>query len=231
MPTNRAKLHLTDALAIVPKEVILSALFAERTPLARSIIVSLQGKPSTFGYSRVTRKQLYASRKRVPLDAAGQTCQRAELSDDGSMLIVSGMAGQGYFAEDGRWVSTEDLVGVGPDGKEVPTQPSTLDKPQALQEVEPEALFDSSAETIYSLDPEALDPALQTALAAGKLFSFDFNPRGEYTKTAYLLANDQGTFAIVGDRLQIPWCELEKPAVDLDDADEGDDGELDFEMF
>jgi hypothetical protein len=199
--------------------------------VARSIIVSLQGKPSTFGYSRVTRKQLYASRKRVPLDAVGQPCQRAELSDDGSMLIVSGMAGQGYFAEDGRWVTTDELVGLGPDGKEVPLQPSTLDKPQALQEVEPEALFDSSAETVYALDPEAIDGALQKALAAGKLFRFDFNPRGEYNKTAILLANDQGTFAIVGDRLQIPWCELEKPAVDLGDADEGDDGELDFEMF
>jgi hypothetical protein len=104
-------------------------------------------------------------------------------------------------------------------------------QPQALPEVEPEALFDSSAETVYALDPEAIDGALQKALAAGKLFRFDFNPRGEYNKTAILLANDQGTFAIVGDRLQIPWCELEKPAVDLGDADEGDDGELDFEMF
>lgn len=199
--------------------------------MARSIIVTHQGKPSTFGYSRVTRKQLYASRKRVPLDAKGQPCLRAELSDDGSMLIVSGMAGQGYFAEDGRWVSTEELVSVGPDGKEVATQPSTLDTPQPLTEVEPEAVLDSSAEVVYALDPEKLDPGLQKALADGKLFRFDFNPRGEHTKTAFLLANEAGTFAIVGDRLQIPWAELEKPAVELDDADEGEDGELDFEMF
>lgn len=199
--------------------------------MARSIIVTHQGKPSTFGYSRVTRKQLYASRKRVPLDAKGQPCQRAELSDDGSMLIVSGMAGQGYFAEDGRWVTTEELVSVGPDGKEVPAQASTLDVPQPLTEVEPEAVLDSTAEVVYALDPEALDPGLQQALAAGKLFRFDFNPRGEHTKSAFLLANETGTFAIVGDRLQIPWAELDKPSVELDDADEGDDGELDFEMF
>jgi hypothetical protein len=199
--------------------------------VARSIIVTLQGKPSTFGYSRVTRKQLYASRKRVPLDAKGQPCQRAELSDDGSMLIVSGMAGQGYFAEDGRWVTTDELVSIGPDGKEVPPQPSTLDVPQALTEVEPEALLDSTAEVVYALEPEALDPGLGKALVAGKLYRFDFNPRGELTKSAFLLANDQGTFAIVGDRLLVPWSELEKPAVELDDADEGDDGELDFEMF
>jgi hypothetical protein len=199
--------------------------------VARSIIVTHQGKPSTFGYSRVTRKQLYANRKRVPLDATGQPCLRAELSDDGSMLIISGMAGQGYFAEDGRWVSTDELVSLGPDGKVVALQPSTLDKPQPLQEVEPEALLESTADTVYALEPEAFDPGLQKALAAGKLYRFDFNPRGEHTKLAFLLANEQGTFAIVGDRLQIPWCELEKPAVDLDDADESEDGELDFEMF
>jgi hypothetical protein len=199
--------------------------------VARSIIVTHQGKPSTFGYSRVTRKQLYASRKRLPLDAKGQPCQRAELSDDGSMLIVSGMAGQGYFAEDGRWVTNEELVSVGLDGKEVPAQPSTLDVPQALHEVEPEALLDTTAEVVYALEPETLDTSLQAALAAGKLYRFDFNPRGEHTKVAFLLANEQGTFAIVGDRLQIPWAELEKPAVELDDADEGEDGELDFEMF
>lgn len=199
--------------------------------MARSIIVTHQGKPSTFGYSRVTRKQLYASRKRVPLDASGQPCQRAELSDDGSMLIVSGMAGQGYFAEDGRWVSTEELVSVGPDGKQVAAQAATLDVPQALTEVEPEAVLESTAEVVYALEPEKLDAGLQKALGDGKLFRFDFNPRGEQTKTAFLLANDQGTFAIVGDRLQIPWAELEKPAVELDDAGEGDDGELDFEMF
>lgn len=199
--------------------------------MARSIIVTHQGKPSTFGYSRVTRKQLYASRRRVPLDAKGQPCQRAELSDDGSMLIVSGMSGQGYFAEDGRWVTTEELVSVGPDGSEVPTQPSTLDVPQKLEEVDPEAVLDCTAEVVYALEPERFDAALQQALAAGKLFRFDFNPRGEHTKTAFLLANEHGTFAIVGDRLQIPWAELEQPAVELDDGDDGDDGDLDFEMF
>lgn len=200
--------------------------------MARSIIVSLQGKPSTFGYSRVTRKHLYASRKRVPLDPKGEPCQRAELSDDGSMLIVSGMAGQGYFAEDGRWVANDELVGLDVEGNPAPLQPSTLDVAQPLQEVEPEALFDSTVGAVYALEPESLDPALQKELEAGKLYRFPFNPRTDYhTDTAYLLANEQGTFAIVGNTMQIPWCELEQPAVDLDDADDDDGGELDFEMF
>lgn len=206
----------------------------ERTSgLARSIIVTHDGKPSTFGYSRVTRKQLYGARKRVPLDAKGQPCQRAELSDDGSMLIISGMAGQGYFDEQERWVTQEELVGLDASGQPVPELPSTLDVPQPLHEVEPEALLDSTASAVYALDAEALDPALAKALAAGKLFRFDFNARaGYHMESAFLVGNEHGTFAIVGNRLQLPWSELGKPEVDIDDGDEGgDDDELDFEMF
>ena len=75
------------------------------------------------------------------------------------------------------------------------------------------------------------DPALTEALGAGRLFRFDFNARADYNmETGILVGNDQGIFAIIGNTMQVPWCELEKPAVELDD-DESDDGELDFEMF
>ncbi len=199
--------------------------------MARSIIVSYQGKPSTFGYSRVSRKQLYATRKRVPLDSDGEQCQRAELSDDGSMLIVSGMTAQGYFDEGGTWIPNDQMVGVDTAGNQAPEHPSTLDKPQELTEVEPEALLDCSTDAIYALDPSEIDPELKKQLDAGKLFRFAFNMRTGYsTDQGFLVANDHGVFAIIGNELQIPWCELEKPAVEIDDDDDDDD-DLDFEMF
>lgn len=200
--------------------------------MARSLIVSYQGKPSTFGYSRVSRKQLYATRKRVPLDSASQPCQRAELSDDGSMLIVSGMTAQGYFDESNRWISSDQMVGLDEAGQPAPVHEPTLDKPQELTEVGPEALLDCSTNAIYALDPSDIDDELAAQLKAGTLFRFAFNARKGYsTDAAFLVANDHGTFAIVGRDLQIPWCELAKPAVEIDeDEDEGDD-ELDFEMF
>ena len=49
-------------------------------------------------------------------------------------------------------------------------------------------------------------------------------------ETAILVGNEQGIFAVIGDTMQVPWCELEKPAMELDD-EESDDDELDFEMF
>ncbi len=200
--------------------------------MARSLIVSYQQTPSTLAFTRVTRKQLYASRKRVPLDGDQAPCQRGELSDDGSMIITTGMTGQGYFDDEQKWVPSDKLVGLDLEGKPVPLQPSTLSTAQALTEVEPEALLDTFAASIYALDDSELDAALGEALRAGKIFRFDFNLRADYhMETGFLLANEHGVFAIIGNPREVLWCELERPAVELDDADEDDDGDLDFEMF
>ncbi|MCA9705277.1 MAG: hypothetical protein KDK70_05450 [Myxococcales bacterium] len=142
------------------------------------------------------------------------------------------MTAQGYFDEDDRWVSSEELVGLDASGKPAPLYEPTLDEAQDLTEVEPEALLDCSTDAIYALDGASIDPALRAGLDAGKLFRFAFNARQSHTiESAYLVANEHGTFAIVGRDLQIPWCELEKPAVEIDEDEGEDDGELDFEMF
>lgn len=195
-------------------------------------MVSFEGEDSSFAYSKLDRAKLYATRKRLPLDAQGEACKRADLSDDGSMLVTSGMTGQGYFDEGGTWIPSKKLVGLDADGNPAPLRPSTLGEPQPLTEVEPERLLDAAITSVYMLDPQELSEPLQRALEAGKLYSFDFNTRADYhMETAYLLHNEHGTFVLLGDTLQIPWCELDKPASLIDDDDDADDDELDFEMF
>jgi hypothetical protein len=198
--------------------------------VARSIVVSWEGKESSFGYAKLDRGKLYATRKRLPLDPQGNVCKRAELSDDGSMLVVSGMTGQGYFDETGRWIPNKELVGLDRDGNEVPLRPSTLGQAQALAEVEPELLLDAAIGGVYMLDAEEVDDDLTKALDDGKIFRFDFNTRADYhMETAYLVANEHGTFVLLGDTMDVPWCVLDQPSVMIDDDD--DDAELDFEMF
>lgn len=201
--------------------------------MARSIVVSLDGAVSSLGYARLDRAKLYATRKRLPLDSEGNPCVRAELSDDGSMLVSSGMTAQGYFNESGAWVPTKGLVGLDADGNALPLQPSTLDEAQALTEVEPEALLDVATATVYLIEPNEVDDALTAALDAGKIFRFNFNQRADYhMETAYLVANEHGIFVLVGDSVEVPWCVLDQPSVlvEDDDADSSDD-DLDFEMF
>ena len=64
--------------------------------MARVIAVSLEGVESTFGFASVDRSALYGRRRRVPLDEHGNACTRASILDDGSLLLRSGMTGQGY---------------------------------------------------------------------------------------------------------------------------------------
>ncbi len=199
--------------------------------MARTIVVTLDGNTSSFGFSRLDRKKLYATRKRIPLDSDGDPCKRATLTDDGSMLVTSGMTGQGYFDPTGRWVQTSELVGLDADGTPVEKHPSTLGAPQALSEVDPDALLDAVVTTVYMLDADEVDAALQARLDAGSVFQFAFNMRADYhVETAFLVANDQGTFALLGDRFETPWCTLDQPVLPEDDDDDDSD-ELDFEMF
>jgi len=199
--------------------------------MARTIVVSLDGKESSFAFARLDRKKLYATRKRIPLDAEGDPCQRASLTEDGSMLVTSGMTGQGYFDGGGRWVQNSELVGLDADGNQVEKQPSTLGAAQTLTEVEPEALLDAAIGTVYMLDADAVDDGLQAQLDEGKIYRFAFNMRADYhLETAYLVANEHGTFVMLGDTYEVPWCTLDQPVLPIDDDDEDDD-DLDFEMF
>lgn len=148
------------------------------------------------------------------------------------MLVTSGMTGQGYFDATGRWVQTSELVGLDADGMPVEKHPSTLGAAQALTEVEPDALLNAAVTTVYMLDADEVDDALQARLDEGGVFQFAFNMRADYhVETAFLVANDQGTFALLGDRFETPWCTPEQPAVPDDDDADDDTDELDFEMF
>ena len=129
--------------------------------MARTIVVSLDGTPSTFTFSRLERKKLYPTRTRIALDGDGSPCQRATLTEDGSMLVSTGMTGQGYFDMSGRWVQSADLVGLDAEGSPVDRQPSTLGVPQGLTEVEPEALL-SAAVTSPVLHPSILLLSMNT---------------------------------------------------------------------
>lgn len=198
--------------------------------MAKPIVVSLEGVDSRFDHAKLERHKLYGARKRVPLDAAGQPCQKAALTVDGQYLLQSGMTAQGYFDEGGRWLQKSELVGLGPDGETLELKPSTLGVAQPLQRVEPEELLRHLVQVVYPLKPLELDPALESRLTAGELFRFDFNYGADYhLETAFLLASTEGMFCLVGTGITPAWSEPGLLAVAEATEDAGDD--LDFDMF
>ncbi|MED5374165.1 MAG: hypothetical protein VX899_24320 [Myxococcota bacterium] len=197
----------------------------------RQILLRYQGQESAFGFSRLTRDKLYGKRVRQHLDGKGEPCTRASLTSDGAILIQKGMTAQGYFGPQGEMVSIRDLVGLDDSGQPLPEQPGTLGVPQDLSPAAPTELTDVRVHAVYALDPESVSPELEQALDRGELFSFTFNYRADYrSELGFLLRNDAGLFALIGQPQRWAWSELAS-LPDVVDEDTADDDSLDFEMF
>jgi hypothetical protein len=199
--------------------------------MAKPIVVLFEGRSSSFDHQKVERERLYGRKVRVPLDASGQPCERAAVSDDGSLLLRSGMVAQGYFDASGDWVPFGQLVGLDASGAPLTFVPSTLGVPQLLEPVPPHVLLELDVASVHLLRPVGIDPALDRALSARTLFRFPFNYGADYhAETAILLLNDEGYFCLVGVPLLPAWSEPgHVPALEEGEGEPGP--ELDFEML
>ena len=199
--------------------------------MAKPIVVSLGDAESRFDFSKLERKKLYGSRRRIPQDHSGEACKRASLTDDGQFLIQSGMTAQGYFTDDHRWVPNKELVGI-ENGEVVEKVPSTLGEAQTLEACTPQRLLDHRLTTVYMLEGQDVDPALAAALEKGELFTFAFNYRADFrAETGFLLQNKEGIFVLVGVEAKAEWLEPSAPPPLIEEEEEELEDELDFEMF
>ncbi len=201
--------------------------------MAKPIIVDYEGVESSFALTRLDRAKLYGRKQRRLLGPDGKRCVRAELTRDGSLLVRSGMTAQAYFDAEDNWVPSSEMVGLDAAGSPVDKRPSTLGIAQRLEgPVEAGAVLDMSLRTIYMLAPEDLDPLLAGLLSEGKIFKFSFNFRADYSvEEAFLVGNEHGVFALIGNPAESSWCSLESATAPSFSDDEGDDDDLDFEMF
>ena len=200
--------------------------------MAKPFMVQLGAHTFSFLLTEVERSDLYGTRKRLPIDAKGQTCTRAALTTDGSLLIASGMSGQGYFNAKGQYVPRARLVGIDSKGAVVESKPSTLGLTQVLEgPIEASVLLNLELLSVYLLAPEQSEGSLLDRLKAGDIYSCDFNYAASLeVERAYLVANDQGIFALVGKPFAVDWVEEgARFAPPVETAEASDD--LDFEML
>ena len=200
--------------------------------MARQINVLRDGNESIFDFKKIDRTKLYGKRKRVVLDEDGQSCVKAEISEDGSTIIKSGMTMQAYFDPENEWVESSRLVGLNEDGEPVEKVPSTLGVAQELEEVDPGALSQNLMVSVYHLSGVDVDAKLQKDLEAGSIFRFSFNYRGDYSaETGFLLSNSEGIFVLVTKAATPEWCTIKAVAVESFTDESEIDDDLDFEMF
>jgi hypothetical protein len=200
--------------------------------MAKGLVVVFEGEASALGLEKLERAKLYGTRRRIAVDADGKACAKAGLTDDGAVLLRPGMTAQGYFDAHGQQLELAALGAVDADGQALEPVPSTLGVEQALEgPVDARELLDLALTGVYRLRPEEVSPALSERLAAGAIFRTPFNYRPDFrSETAYLVQNDEATFALVGQPAPAVWLEPDAPPpAEPDDDDDVD--ELDFEMF
>jgi len=200
--------------------------------MAKPIVVSIAGQEYSFDSVRVDRAKLYGVRKRLPIDSNGNPCMRASLTLDGATLLLSGMTAQGYFNANGIPISRSEMVGLDAYGNKVEQIPSTLGASQALQgPVSPSEVLELEVESIFCLDPLDSNGDLLTKLKSGAVYKFPFNyTAGLEMETAYLVANDEAVFVIVGKPAVEDWIEEAAVYVPLE-SDDTDTDDLDFEAL
>ncbi len=200
--------------------------------MVKPIILNFKGSVSSFYLRKLERKKLYGSRKRIPIDSKGEVCKRAALTDDGLVLITSGMTAQGWYDITGRQVESNEIGAQDSNSNELKLVPSTLGVEQMLEgPVEDNEILDLHLESVYLLEAENLNDELSQSLKSGKVWKFAFNYRPDYrAETAFLISNDKGIFALIGVPTFPMFLSPNAPPP-VDDSSEEDEADLDFEMF
>ena len=199
--------------------------------MAKSVLVNYLGETVSFTHARVDRAKIYGARKRIAVDGAGRDCARASLTTDGSQLLVSGMTAQAYFTAEGRWVTRGEMVGLDADGNKVDTKPSTLGLEQVVEgPINPNEVLGMELQSVFILETESTSSKLFVQLKAGDVFKCPFNyAAGLEVETAYLVANEEGVFALVGKSVNEHWVDEGETFVAPEVEEDADD--LDFDAL
>lgn len=202
--------------------------------MARGIVVSFQGEPSEFDLAKVERDKLYGRKVRVVVDDQGRDCKPALLTRDGTAVAPSGCVSSLYLDEAFEVVERDQLVAVDGEGNALALVRSTLGVEQPLTgAVDASRVLDCQIASVYALSPTRLGEALRAGLDGGGIFETKFNYRDDYNaETAFLLKNDAGYFALIGNPLKLEFLSREAtPLAPVVEDDEGGDEELDFSMM
>jgi hypothetical protein len=200
--------------------------------MARSIVVNFGGEVSEFAITRLRRDKLYGRKKKVVVDEDGHECSSAYLTRDGAALLPSGSMASLYVDDEFNVCERRDRVAVDDDGEALERIDSTLGSEQPLEgPVDARRVLEHVTTAVYELVADELGESLKAALEDGDIFETRFNYRSGYSDApAFLLANDEGYFALIGEATGFDFMRPE--AVDtVEDEDDGEDpfgDDLDF---
>lgn len=201
--------------------------------MARTVVFNLGGEVSEFAISSLRREKLYGKKVKVVVDESGEPTQTAYLTRDGSALLPPGTMASLYMDDEFNVTERSDLKAVDSEGNVVEEVSSTLGSEQPLEgPIEPSRVLDHVSKAVYWLDPETLGDELKESLQNGNIFETRFNYRTSFDDApAFLLANDEGYFLIVGEEATFDFLTLDRSKDVEEEDDDPFEDDLDFSMF
>ena len=203
--------------------------------MAKPLVLSLDGQEFSVKISKVDREKLYGAIDIEAFDENGNECFLRVLASDGKTLIDKGGTCLAVVSEDGEWVNRADLIALNDDGEVIEPVPSSFAAANALSPASVEEYLATIVKSVYAIEPaEGGDlNYLDSHLAGGDIFKFPFSYRGglEYD-SAFLLANAEGIFMVVGTDARLQFLKLSQERV-LDSIEEQEitADEIDFDLL
>ena len=190
--------------------------------MERRLEVTASGGASRFALRKLSRASLYGSKRRVPVDAEGRSCEAAALTRDGRFLLPKGSTATLYLDPDGDVVERAELRAA----EEPSAKQGQDEEPEA---VEATVVLDCTVRQVYGLTPIAISESLEVLLAATGICRLPDEPASPGA-TRFLVKNDAGYFLLVGEPSGFEFVGPDQADLSIPGADEGWD-ELDFAML
>ena len=203
--------------------------------MARSLILSVDGREFPVQIVKINREDLYGSVEIEAFDEKGKPAELLILAPDGKTLIGKGGTALATLDAKGNSISRTDLSVVGAKGEELPRVESSFDHPNELRRAEVDDYLSMIVKSVYAIDPvgdESIGHLLDL-LSDGRVYRFPFSYRGgvEYDD-AFAIGNGKDAFLVIGKQASMQFAKLGQTAV-LEPVEEEEISadDLDFDLL
>ena len=198
--------------------------------MGRKIKFNLEGQVLESEITKVDRKKLYGSSKKIVKDNQGNGCVVSDLYQ-GSRILPRGSISQVLVDKNGSFVKRSDLVGFNEHDEKVEKVSSIFALENKCRKIDLDEFLSVNVKSIYQLDiaDDQLDK-WQNLFKNDEVYFLVFNYREDYEgDDAYIISNDSGFFMTVGKKNEFVYLEQEN--INLEEEEEEIDDELDFSML
>lgn len=203
--------------------------------MARSLILSLDGREFPVRLVKIDREKLYGTVEIEAFDEKGREASLKVLAADGKTLIDKGGTALATVSEKGDSLDRSKLTAVDEDGEKIEPVESSFNEPNVLKKTTAEDYLSQIVKSVYLLQPDEGNDLkyLKDHLSANHIYAFPFSYRGGLDHDdAFVLGADKEAFMIVGKKSNFQFLKLNQATV-LDSNEEQDISadDLDFDLL